>query len=323
VTAKTDLKKRAQVVLAEVASLNIDDTAGLEIYVRSARRKDGEDGWFVLNLDETAQEKLIGDCANFVAECVSRDLVPFLEDSATQNDVSFIHEDDFADLGDVLQEAKAGAGAATFDKDVETTKLRLRSSYITFPRSKEELVLVGPADVQLVGTASKAFFEIGPKDKLKLHKGKLVQIGHTYTFLKYKEFYFVSDEAKFENLTGFNQMIEKRAEKAVEALTNIGGVEFVDASAVKDASRFKEFARKLAAALSMGVFKRLTKETIKKDILHNKVGIKYAEKDGKLMLDPDLSDREGRRDFIDLLVENFYTSAAGQRYRAVKKSPRN
>lgn len=321
-TAQNDMKKRAKIVLAEVSKLTLDDSAGLEIFVRSSRQKDGANGWFAVNLEKPARTKLIEDCATFAADCVDRNLVPFLEDSATQDDLSFIHEDDFEDLGKSLSGAKQATGVAPFDKQVDTTKLRLRSSHISFPKSKEDLILVGPAEVQFVGTASKAIFEIGPDDKLKLHKGKLVQIGHSYTFFKYKEFYFLRDEAKFENLTGFNEMIEKRAEKAVEALTSIRGVEFVDEAAVKDASKFKEFARKLASALSLGVFKRLTKDSIKKDIDHNKIGIKFAEKNGKLQLDPDLSSREGRRDFIDLLVENFYTSAAGQRYRAVKKAPR-
>ncbi len=321
-TAQDGLRKRAKAVLVEVSQLKLDDSAGLELFVRSSRQKDGANGWYTINLEKPARSRLIEDCANFAADCVGRNLVPFLEDSATQDDLSYIHEDDFEDLGTILQEAKVASEVAQFDKKVETSKLRLRSSHISFPNSKEELVLVGPAEVQFVGAASKAIFEIGPDDKLKLHRGKLVQIGHNYTFFKYKEFYFLRDEAKFENLTGFNEMIEKRAERAVEALTTIRGVEFIDEAAVKDASKFKEFARKLASALSLGVFKRLTKESIKKDIQHNKVGVKFTERNGKLQLDPDLSSREGRRDFIDLLVENFYTSAAGQRYRAVKKAPR-
>lgn len=317
--SKAEIAEAAAQVFDRLTKARLTSDGGVDVRLRSSRKSDGTNGWFELRLSDEAHVEITHDAAKFIEDCKGRRLVAYLDDCAEDDTISYVTTSEFPDFANEFEDARS-TDAERFGASTEVARLTVRAATFT-RKSRPDIALLAAAQTGILGK-TKHTFQFGPADEIRPIKGSIVQIGRDYSFAMTENFYFITDEKKFENLTGFAELIHTRASAAISELIAVSQIEFGDQQALQDASLHKEFARKLAAAKSLGVFEKMSRESILNDIEQNGVPIRYESKRGKLILHPDLQNRSGRRDLIDLLTENFFTSSSGQAYRALKKDRR-
>lgn len=316
---RKEIAESAAAAFEQLTKARLTAESGLDVVLRSTRKSDGNEGWLELALSNEAHTTIVHDAVEFLSDCAGKRLVAYLDDCAEDDTISYVTTSEFPDFANSFEDART-VNLERYSPSADVARLDVRAA--TFTRtSRPNIVLIAPAQVSLLGK-TKHSFRFGSANEITPVKGEIVQIGRDYSFAIFDNFYFITDETKFENLTGFSDLIQKRASIAISKLQAIRDVEFGDIAALENASLNREFARKLAAAHALGVFDKMSQKTIIDDIRKNNVAIRHEMNGKKLVLHPDLSDKSGRRDLIDLLVENLWISSSGQPYRALKKAKR-
>lgn len=265
---------------------------GMEVRLRARVKKIGNDGWLTLNVSDGVQEaladSLIADLLRKIPEVP--DVVRFVDDAWQNGRISITHEDDEQGLDDKLYEPLFWEDVPSYDGSEYVTKnLHVKATKMSSDQDDADFVAYGRTGADI--------------------------------FVRRK--YFQFNEQRFEQLAGHETMVKQRAEAAVQALIEVEGVGFASLDDVYGALKKTEFARKLAAAHSQGVFQDLTPARLQHDIATNGLHLDFEIRDDIMILSPDLGSRESRREFVDLLVESLYVSRSGRKYRALQKQPRD
>lgn len=294
----------------------------LQAFLKARVQKIGSQGWLVLNADEGVEEALRTDSIEDLKQKIEGELVRFVDDAWVEGRISVTHISDEADLDEKIYDPIFREDLPPFDgSEYVTNNLHLKASRFTTKTEGHDFVAYGSAGSNLY--IRKKFFPFNEKENMVVTPtAPIVSIGDECAFVRFNGFYFIFNEKRFEQLSGHSSMVLKRAEAAINALIEIEGVSFANLDVVFEALSNTEFARKLAAAHSQGVFSDLSAETLKDDIAANDIKLEFEHKDGNLVLNPDLSTRDKRREFVDLLVESLFVSRSGRKWRALQKEPR-
>lgn len=298
------------------------DTFGLEMFLQARVKRIGANGWLSLNADEEAEGVIKDDVVSKVTENAIGDLVRFVDDAWSTGRISVIRAEDDPSLDAKLYAPIRAAAYPPFDGSQYTTNnIFMKAAVLSSQTGENDFVAYGGAGTRI--HVRKKFFHFDEREKLvTMPVLPILQIGDEWAFIRYQDCYYIFDEKRFEQISGVSDMVVRRAKAAITALLEVDGVSFRNLDDVFSALQNTEFARKLAAAHSQGVFENLNPQGLATDIQTNELELRHQIDGDNIILEPDLSSREKRRDFVDLLVESLFVSRRGQKYRALQKLPR-
>lgn len=245
------------------------DEFGIEVFLQAKVKRIGLNGWLALHADEPAEEVLKDDVIRSVQHNSEGDLVRFVDDAWTSGRVSVIRAEDDPSLDAKLLSPTQGDAKPPFDgSQYVTNNIFLKVAVMSSASGENDFVAFGGAGTKV--HVRKKFFHFDEREKLvTLPELPILQIGDEWAFIRYRDCYFIFDEKRFEQLSGSNEMVEQRAQAAINALLEVPGVSFRNLDDVFVALRNTEFARKLAAAHAQGVFDNLNPHDLARDIQAN------------------------------------------------------
>ena len=299
-----------------------DDSFGLDLFLLARVKKIGLNGWLGVNAVEQVESLLVDDAIEAILRKSGGELVRFIDDAWADGRLSVMRISDDDSIDERLFHPLSDENIPIYDgSEYQTKNVYVKAVHLSSESGERDLTIYGGAGLNL--SVRRKIFQFDERDNsVTLPSLPILQLGDEWVFFRWAEHYFIFNEKRFEEISGNSEMIASRANEAINGLLAVPGVRFRTIDTIQSALGNKEFARKLAAAHAQGVFDDLTPDNLHQDIVTNEIALDFDFDGTQIVLDPDLSTRESRRDFVDLLVESLFVSRRGTKYRALQKTQR-
>lgn len=266
-------------------------------------------GWRRLDLSDDFHRTCRREIVKQLDEDADRTPVPLEFDAVSDQTVGIVDLASFAAFEGPLSSLPSGSTPCGFNGDIgHLTMAKHTAKRVNLPTG-ESVSLFQPAGSGLV--LKKPTLAVLSDQKSLVAPGgpAIIDFPTDYCAMIWRANVYVLDEKKFASLSKFDEVVKASAKVAFEKLRNSTVIGFEDISLVEKALHDSaEFRRKFAAADKAGAIDRLSADKVEELISGYDISIKHKKKFDKLILDPNLSDRKGRSDLIDVVSDRFSKS---------------
>jgi hypothetical protein len=162
-----------------------------------------------------------------------------------------------------------------------------------------------------------------PAQEVKRAPDGLLSLGAKTSFVVYKDFVFVVDNANSASITEFRAVVFERAKTALEKLKKLPFVKFEDFGGLQNLVQSSPgFAQKISASDARGVFDRMTIDGLRKSIQEFTSDLKFKDNGKTITLSPDWSKSSDKKQMEKLFRGVFaYCALTGDKVEALIQVP--
>lgn len=308
--ARKKLRESAQGELEELSLLltRVSGSSGCELLLRKAHSS-REASWFDAALEadfSVDYRKLISESIQD-ASTLDVDLLEY-EAVIAQSMIGVAYAAEIAPFLDQVpshSKAKKFKGSKGDFQSFNQRAVRIKLE------GGNEVVGFGPSSIKDLASFDKsktaAIFS-SSREVMRAPTG-ILSIGTKISFFVYKNKVFVVNNDSFASMTGFREVVQKRARVALQKILNLAFLNFSDPQQLEELVSSKSlFARKLSASDARGLFDRVSREHLLENL--PRFSELNHEDDGTVItLNPDWTNPSDRKDVLHLLSQTFVNCA--------------
>tara|TARA_R110001606_G_scaffold336059_1_gene484018 strand:+ start:850 stop:1839 length:990 start_codon:yes stop_codon:yes gene_type:complete len=298
---------------------------GIELFLHRTMSDDAAYGWRRLSITGPFKTAFKADLIPKVQVQYNKtDFVSYEYDAIVDEVIGVAPTDVFPGLSDFLKTLPPRALEEVFSaKPDEFDKYNTRAIALYNAKLNETAYLVSRRNS--FETLKRRFLA---KYNLASHQfdkagENLISFGFSVDFIVWRDCFFVDKDFPFQSITGFDELMKKKSEAALDEIEAIKGVSIENMVELKECvQQYAGFRRKLAAASHSGAFKKFDKSKAVAVIDQYNLPVDYDEDGEGTIFSFDLSSQSSRSKVIDLLSDNYVRGeATGLPYIASRKRP--